>query len=63
MIGYRALTATPRKPYPTLKGIQLILNEVADKNPKAKSVKPESVVDIRFLKELDDSGAIDRLYR
>jgi hypothetical protein len=39
------------------------LNEIADKNPKAKSLKPESVVETRFLKELDDSGAIDRLYK
>ena len=57
------LKRTPRKPYPTLKGIQLILNEIGEKNPKAKALTPEAVADIRFIKELDDSGAIDRLYR
>jgi len=54
---------TPRKPYPTLKGVQLILSEIADVNPKARGTKPETFVDARFVKELDDSGAIDRLYR
>ncbi len=54
---------TPRKPYPTLKGIQLILNELGEKNPKALTLKPEAVVDVRFIKALDESGAIDRLYR
>ncbi len=57
------LKRTPTKPYPTLKGIQLILNEIGEKNPKARGVKPETVVDTRFIKELDDAGAIDRLYR
>ncbi len=57
------LKRTPRKPYPTLKGIQLILNEIGEQNPKARGVKPEAAVDARFIKELDESGAIDRLYR
>ncbi len=57
------LKRTPTKPYPTLKGIQLILDEIGEKNPKARSVKPETVVDARFVKELDESGAIDRLSR
>lgn len=57
------LKRTPSKPYPTLKGIQLILDEIGEKNPKAKGMKPEAFVDLRFVKELDESGAIDRLYR
>ncbi len=57
------LKRTPRKPYPTLKGLQLIIDEAGEKNPRALSLKPEAVVDVRFLKELDESGAIDRLYR
>lgn len=57
------LKRTPSKPYPTLKGIQLILDEIGEKNPKAKGMKPEAFVDFRFIKELDESGAIDRLYR
>lgn len=53
----------PRKQYPTLAGIQTVLDAIADENPKAKSVRPEHFVDARFLKELDDSGYIDGLYK
>ena len=32
-------------------------------DPKAKAAKPEDFVDMRFIKELDKSGYIDRLYK
>ncbi len=61
------LTATdqkyPRKQYPTLAGIQTVLNAIADDNPKAKTARPEQFVDARFIKELDDGGYIDGLYK
>jgi ABC-type nitrate/sulfonate/bicarbonate transport system substrate-binding protein len=61
------LTATdqkyPRKQYPTLAGIQTVLNAIADDNSKAKTARPEQFVDARFIKELDDGGYIDGLYR
>jgi ABC-type nitrate/sulfonate/bicarbonate transport system substrate-binding protein len=53
----------PRKQYPTLRGIQTVLDAIADENPKAKSAKPEQFVDARFIKELDDAGYIDALYK
>ncbi len=53
----------PRKQYPTLEGIRTVLNFVAEKDPKAKTVKPEDLVDLRFIRELDQSGFIDNLYR
>ena len=34
-----------KKPYPTLRGIQYLLDEVASKLPNAKSAKPEQFVD------------------
>ena len=57
------LNLIPEKPYPTLRGIQLMLGELGAKDPKAKAAKPEQFVDMSFVKELDDSGAIDRLYK
>jgi NitT/TauT family transport system substrate-binding protein len=57
------LALVPAKPYPTLKGIEAILQEIASKEPQAQSVRPEQFVDVRFVKELDDSGFIDRLYK
>jgi NitT/TauT family transport system substrate-binding protein len=52
-----------RKQYPNLAGVQMTLDLVAEDNPKAKTAKPEDFVDSRFLKELDDSGYIDNLYK
>ncbi len=52
----------PRKQYPTLAGLKMILDTIAEKDPRAKNAKPEDFVDMRFIKELDESGFIDRLY-
>jgi NitT/TauT family transport system substrate-binding protein len=52
----------PRKQYPTLPGIKMILDSLAVKDPRAAKAKPEDFADMRFIKELDDSGFIDRLY-
>jgi hypothetical protein len=32
-------------------------------DPKAKAAKPEDFVDMRFVKELDESGFVDDLYK
>ena len=52
-----------RKPYPTLEGIQRVLDQIAESDPKAKTAKPEQFVDTRLLAELDRSGVIDGLYK
>jgi ABC-type nitrate/sulfonate/bicarbonate transport system substrate-binding protein len=53
----------PPKQYPTLEGLKNILEPLAQTDPKAKAAKPEDFVDIRFIKELDESGFIDDLYK
>jgi NitT/TauT family transport system substrate-binding protein len=53
----------PRVPYPDVKGIQNVLNEIARKEAKAKTVKAETFTDTRFLKELEASGLVQKLYR
>lgn len=40
-------------PHPTLEGIQLILEEMAPKFPKAREVRPQDFVDLRFVQALD----------
>lgn len=57
------LALVPQKPYPTLRGIQTILRELAGREPKAEGAKPEQFVDLIFIKELDASGYIDALYK
>jgi NitT/TauT family transport system substrate-binding protein len=53
----------PEKPYPTLKGIQIMLREMGAKEASARAARPEQFVDMSFMKELDSSGFIDRLYK
>jgi NitT/TauT family transport system substrate-binding protein len=57
------LKLTPQKPYPTLRGIEIMLRELAARDPKAKGAKAEEFVNLTFIKELDSSGFIDRLYK
>ena len=53
----------PRVPYPDMEGIQNVLKEIARKDPRAKSLKPETFIETRFLKELEASGLVQKLYR
>ena len=57
------LALVPAKPYPTLKGIAAMLQEIGGKEPEAKKARAEQFVDLTFVKELDNSGFIDRLYK
>jgi hypothetical protein len=52
-----------KKQYPSLEGFKLILSSLAEKNPKARTAKPEDFADLRFIKELDQTGYIDNLYK
>jgi len=53
----------PTKPYPTLEGIKEALMELGEKDPKARAARPEDFADMSFVKELDDNGYIDGLYK
>ena len=52
--GFVKLVA--KKPYPTFKGIQFLLDQVANQFPQAKKAKPEQFVDLSFLQELEKEG-------
>jgi ABC-type nitrate/sulfonate/bicarbonate transport system substrate-binding protein len=56
-------TVMPRKQYPSVDGIRTVLDSLAPKDARAKKAKPEDFVDTRFIKELDESGFIDNLYK
>jgi NitT/TauT family transport system substrate-binding protein len=53
----------PGKQYPSLPAIKTVLEMLAERTPKARTATPEEFVDARFIKELDDSGFIDNLYK
>jgi nucleoid-associated protein YgaU len=46
-----------------LRGIGIMLRELATTSPKTAAARPEDFVDLTFIKELDNSGFIDRLYK
>ncbi|HVH92498.1 MAG TPA: ABC transporter substrate-binding protein [Candidatus Acidoferrum sp.] len=50
-------------PLPTIKGIKFILDEMAEKQPRAKNVAPESFVDLSLLQELDQNGFFKQLWK
>ena len=52
-----------KKPYTPIKGIQLALEEIGERNPAAKTANPEQFIDMSMVKELDQSGYIDSLYK
>jgi NitT/TauT family transport system substrate-binding protein len=45
-----------KRPYPTLKGIQFLLDDLAPKLPQAKNAKPEQFVDLSLLQQLEKEG-------
>jgi hypothetical protein len=51
-----------RVPYPTVGGLRFVLEQVALREPKAKNYAPETFMDTRFVKQLEDSGFIKGLY-
>ena len=46
-----------------MKGIEFQIEDVAKRNPKAKGARTEEFVNLALLKELDQSGFIDKLYK
>ncbi len=51
-----------RVPYPTVGGIRFVLDQIAARDPRAKNVNPEAFMDVRFVKQLEESGFIQGLY-
>jgi hypothetical protein len=45
-----------------LEGIQSTLDEIAPTEPRAKAVKPQELVDTRFLDEMEKSGFMQQLW-
>ena len=52
----------PEAPYPPAEGYQLILQDLAATNPKAGQANARDFVEMRFVKELEESGFIKSLY-
>jgi ABC-type nitrate/sulfonate/bicarbonate transport system substrate-binding protein len=48
-------------PYPTAEGVGVLLKTLEKTQPKARTAKPEDFIDGRLVRELDESGFINRL--
>jgi NitT/TauT family transport system substrate-binding protein len=60
--SYQAyVRTTPKKPYPTLKGLQFLLDQLAPTMPQAKNARPEQFVDLSFLQELEKEGFFNEM--
>jgi ABC-type nitrate/sulfonate/bicarbonate transport system substrate-binding protein len=61
---YRAsVNYLQHKPYPSLAGIQLMLDELAPQNPEARTARPDRFVNDSILRELEAEGFIDALWK
>jgi hypothetical protein len=45
-----------------LEGIQATLDEISPGEPRAKEVKPQELVDTRYLDEMEKSGFLEQLW-
>ncbi len=45
-----------------MEGLQAILDDVAQVDPRAKKIRPQDVIDLRFLDEMRNSGFFDKLW-
>jgi NitT/TauT family transport system substrate-binding protein len=49
-------------PYPSMRGVETVLDFVEKDNPKAKAADPKAFVDDSLLREIDASGFVKGLY-
>jgi ABC-type nitrate/sulfonate/bicarbonate transport system substrate-binding protein len=52
----------PKVPYATPEAVQTIFDLAAARDPRAKSADPQGFIDMRFVREIEQTGAIDQLY-
>lgn len=52
----RAAKVLEVRPFPTVAGIQTVLEELSEREPKARTMKFEDFVDLRALRELEKEG-------
>jgi ABC-type nitrate/sulfonate/bicarbonate transport system substrate-binding protein len=60
---YRSLERMPRKPYPDPQGVINAYELGCIKSPEAKEISPLALWDLHYLRELETSGFINKLYR
>jgi NitT/TauT family transport system substrate-binding protein len=54
-------TVAQRLPYPTLEGIQMIFDDLAQNDPRAKTIQPRELIDTTALEQLERDGFFAQL--
>ncbi|MGZ9156776.1 MAG: ABC transporter substrate-binding protein [Candidatus Binatia bacterium] len=52
-----------KNPVPTADAVRAVIDELAERNPKAKDQDPSRFFDDRFVRQLEANGFIDAVYR
>ena len=60
LVHYRAALA--KIPYPWPEGLQTVLDEVAESEPRARTVRPQEFIDTRALEQLEREGFVKALW-
>jgi ABC-type nitrate/sulfonate/bicarbonate transport system substrate-binding protein len=61
-VSYNSVAKLAIKPYPDIQAVANAYRLCCMKAPEAKELSPMSMWDLHFLRQLDNSGFIDRLY-
>lgn len=57
------LKVVQKKPFSSEEGIQMMIDSASMTNPKAREFKPQDIVDMQYLRELEQSGFLDKIYK
>ena len=61
--GYKdMLRGLERRPFPHLEGLKNIQRLMKSRNPRMAELKVDTLIDASFMRRLDESGFLDRLY-
>lgn len=53
----------PAKPFSDDEAVRAVIEVLGEKNTAVKKFKPADFYDMQYLREIDQSGFIDKLYR
>jgi hypothetical protein len=62
-VNYRSVAKLLPKPYPDHEGVANAYKLCCLKTPETEEMSPMALWDLHYLRELDNSGFIDELYR
>lgn len=63
MYDLYVLRYIPKIPHPSAEAMKTVLDQMAEKDPKAAAAQPEQFIDARFFNEMEKEGFIQRLWK